>query len=83
MNNEEKATVLLESMEKYIPRNMGQKRVYLKDAVGIIQKRGTEFVMYTFNNRNTVQSIDIKDATGFQKFSNHEELAEFLKANLD
>lgn len=83
MNNEEKTTILLDSMEKYIPRNMGQKRVYLKDSVGIIQKRGTEFLLYTFNNKNTLDGLDVKNATSFKKFANHDELAEYLKSNLD
>ncbi|MFN4150535.1 MAG: hypothetical protein ACK4IX_06305 [Candidatus Sericytochromatia bacterium] len=83
INNEQKTTLLLDSMEKYTFRNMGQKKVYLKDSVGIIQRRGTEFLLYTFNNKNSLDGLDVKDATSFKKFSNHEELAEYLKANLD
>lgn len=80
MNETVEIEKIMETLDHHFARNMGQKSLYLKDTVATIQKRGTEYVMYMFDNKNSTLELDIKEATRFKKFT-RDELIEFLKEN--
>lgn len=82
MDNQLRANQIVEELESHFARNMGQKSLYLNDGVATIQKRGVEYVIYYFDNKTNLLNLDIKTATRFIKFANHESLISFLNENL-
>ncbi|MBC7472756.1 MAG: hypothetical protein H7263_00570 [Candidatus Sericytochromatia bacterium] len=82
MGNEAQETdEIMSVLDNYFARNMGQKSLYLKDTVATIQKRGTDYVMYFFDQKPSLEGLDIKEATRFKKFT-REEITGFLQNNL-
>lgn len=82
MSNEQEIQKIIDDLENYFSRNMGQKSLYLKHSVATIQRRGTEFIVYLFANKNALECLDIKLATSFEKFADKEALDAYLRENL-
>ncbi|MFN8578561.1 MAG: hypothetical protein U0354_17165 [Candidatus Sericytochromatia bacterium] len=73
---------IIDELDRHFARNMGQKSLYLNDSVATIQKRGSEFVVYYFDDKTNLLELDIKEATRFKKFANKDSLVSFLNENL-
>lgn len=82
MSTQERVELIIEELDKHFARNMGQKSLYLNDSVATIQKRGTEYILYYFEDKNNLLGLDIKLATKFKKFADKDALVSFLNDNL-
>lgn len=70
---------IINDLENYNHRNMGQFTLAINNVPVKIQRRGVgNYVMYFFENKKNFDGLDIKLATKFMKL-NKEELEKFLK----
>lgn len=82
MDNQIRVSEIVSELDRHFARNMGQKSLYLNDSVAIVQKRGTEYVVYYFDDKTNLLGLDIKLATRFKKFADKDTLVSFLSDNL-
>lgn len=82
MTTQERVELIIEELDRHFARNMGQKSLYLNDSVATIQKRGSEYLVYYFEDKTNLLGLDIKLATKFKKFADKDSLVSFLNENL-
>jgi hypothetical protein len=82
MDNNKRVHLIIEALDNHFTSNMGQKSVYLKNTIAVIQRREpNNYMVYFFDNKDSLLNIEIREATRFQKFT-REELINFLDEEL-
>jgi hypothetical protein len=82
MSSEERINKIIADLDRHVARNMGQKAIYLKTTVGIIQRRGdNNYMLYFFDHKDSLTGLDIRESNRFQNFT-REELINFLNEEL-
>lgn len=79
MITDEQIEQIISELEYHNSRNMGQVTLSVNDVPVKIQKRSTNnYVLYFFENKKTMDQLDIKLATDFKKFTK-DQLISFFK----
>lgn len=79
MITDEQIEQIVSELEYHKSRNMGQVTLMVNDVPVKIQKRSTNnYVMYFFENKKTMEQLDIKLATSFKKMTK-DQLVSFFK----
>lgn len=79
MITDEQIEQIISELEYHNSRNMGQVTLSVNDVPVKIQKRSSNnYVLYFFENKKTMDQLDIKLATNFKKFTK-DQLISFFK----
>jgi hypothetical protein len=82
MTNDERVNTIIASLDRHFTTNMGQKSVYLKNTIAVLQRRDdNNYLVYFFDNKDSILELDIKESTGFRKFT-RDNLISFLNEEL-